>query len=62
MSHDAMQAMEQGMFWVGAMFVFMPILFASIVIGVWWYQRKSGRRHAWRGGDSGDASGVSDND
>ena len=51
MSHDAMQAMEQGMFWVGAMFVFMPILFASVVIGVWWYQRKKAGRKRELGTD-----------
>lgn len=40
MNHDAV---EQSMFWVGAMFVFTPVIFAGIVLGVWWYQRKQER-------------------
>ena len=28
------------MFWVGALFVFTPIIFAGIVLGVWWYGKK----------------------
>lgn len=40
MNHDAV---EQSMFWVGAMFVFTPVIFAGIVLGVWWYQRKHER-------------------
>ncbi|MBI4502203.1 MAG: hypothetical protein HY700_13710 [Gemmatimonadetes bacterium] len=33
-------ALDQGMFWVGALFVFTPIIFAGIVLGVWWHGRK----------------------
>jgi hypothetical protein len=33
-------AADTAMFWVGALFVFTPIVFFGIVIGVWWYQRK----------------------
>lgn len=37
MNHDAV---DLAMFWVGALFVFTPILFFGIVIGVRWYQQK----------------------
>lgn len=37
MNHDAA---DLAMFWVGALFVFTPIAFFGIVIGVWWYQQK----------------------
>jgi hypothetical protein len=40
MNHDAV---EQSMFWVGAMFVFTPVIFAGIVLGVWWHKRKQER-------------------
>jgi len=33
-------AMSLAMFWTGALMVFAPIVFASVVIGVWWYTRK----------------------
>ena len=33
-------ALDQSMFWVGALFVFTPIIFAGIVLGVWWYGKK----------------------
>jgi len=33
-------AADTAMFWVGALFVFTPILFFGIVIGVWWFQQK----------------------
>jgi len=36
-------AADTAMFWVGALFVFTPILFFGIVIGVWWYQQKKRR-------------------
>jgi len=36
MNHPA----DTAMFWVGALFVFTPIVFFGIVIGVWWYQQK----------------------
>jgi hypothetical protein len=32
--------LDQSMFWVGALFVFTPIIFAGIVLGVWWYGKK----------------------
>jgi uncharacterized membrane protein len=38
-SHD--DALSLSMFWAGALMVFAPILFASIVLGVWWYQRRA---------------------
>jgi hypothetical protein len=28
------------MFWAGMMFVFTPVICASIVIGIWWWQKK----------------------
>jgi membrane protein implicated in regulation of membrane protease activity len=36
--HD--DALSLSMFWAGALMVFAPIVFASIVLGVWWYQRR----------------------
>jgi hypothetical protein len=33
-------AADTAMFWVGALFVFTPIVFFGIVIGVWWYQQR----------------------
>ncbi len=33
-------ALDQGMFWVGALFVFTPIIFTGIVLGVWWHGKK----------------------
>ena len=36
MNHDAMSAM----LWVGALFVFTPIILAATVIGVIWLQRR----------------------
>jgi hypothetical protein len=33
-------ALDQSMFWVGALFVFTPIIFAGVVLGVWWYGKK----------------------
>jgi prepilin signal peptidase PulO-like enzyme (type II secretory pathway) len=36
-NHDAL---EQGMFWAGALMAFVPIIFAGVVLSVWWYQRK----------------------
>jgi len=33
-------AVSAAMFWVGALFVFTPIVFASIILGVWWFQRR----------------------
>jgi hypothetical protein len=37
MSHDGL---EQGMFWAGALMAIAPVLFAGIVLGVWWHQRR----------------------
>ena len=28
------------MFWAGALMVFTPIISASLVIGIWWHQRR----------------------
>ena len=36
--HD--DALSSSMFWAGALMVFAPIVFASIVLGVWWWQRR----------------------
>lgn len=40
MSDDALSL---SMFWAGALMVFMPIIAAGIVLGVWWYQRRKTR-------------------
>lgn len=37
MNHDAA---DLAMFWVGALFVFTPLAFFGVILGVWWYQRK----------------------
>ncbi len=40
MGHDRL---ESAMFWVGAMFAFMPILVGLAVFGVlWWHRKKAG--------------------
>jgi hypothetical protein len=41
MNHHAAEA---AMFWVGALFVFTPIVFAGVILGVWWYGRRRERR------------------
>lgn len=41
MMHD--DPMGAAMFWVGALFVFTPIVLAGIVIGMWWYTRRRER-------------------
>lgn len=46
MNHDAA---DLAMFWVGALFVFTPITFFGVVIGVWWYQQKKRARDVHRG-------------
>jgi hypothetical protein len=33
-------ALSLSMFWAGLLMVFAPIVFASIILGVWWYQRR----------------------
>lgn len=38
MTHD--DPVSAAMFWVGALFVVTPMVFAGIVIGVWWFQKK----------------------
>ena len=40
MNHNAMM---DAMLWVGALFVFTPILLATTVIGVIWFQRRKGK-------------------
>jgi Na+/H+-dicarboxylate symporter len=37
MNHDALEA---GMFWAGLLMALVPIVFAGIVLGVWWHGRK----------------------
>jgi hypothetical protein len=46
MNHDALEA---GMFWAGALMALTPLVFAAVVIGVWWFQRRKGGQ----GGQSG---------
>jgi hypothetical protein len=41
MNHDALEA---GMFWAGALMALTPLVFAGIVIGVWWLQRRKHKR------------------
>jgi hypothetical protein len=41
MNHDALEA---GMFWAGALMALTPLVFAGVVIGVWWFQRKKEKR------------------
>lgn len=49
-------AADTAMFWVGALFVFTPIVFFGIVIGVWWYQQKKRRAGAHEGPDRSEFS------
>ena len=37
-------ALDSSMFWVGALFVFTPIIFASILLGFWWQGKKRDAR------------------
>jgi hypothetical protein len=32
-------ALSLSMFWAGALMVFTPLIFAAVVLGVWWRQR-----------------------
>ena len=32
--------LSTSMFWVGALFVFTPLVVGGTVIGIWWYQKK----------------------
>ncbi len=41
MNHDALEA---GMFWAGALMALTPIVFAGVVLGVWWFQRRKERK------------------
>ena len=41
MNHDALEA---GMFWAGALMAFTPLVFAGVVIGVWWFQRRKAKK------------------
>jgi hypothetical protein len=43
MNHHAAEA---AMFWVGALFVFTPLAFAGVVLGVWWYGKRRERQRA----------------
>jgi hypothetical protein len=40
-NHDAL---ETGMFWAGALMALAPLIFAAIVLGVWWHQRKKEKK------------------
>ena len=35
-------ALSLSMFWAGALMVFTPLIFAAVVLGVWWRGRKRG--------------------
>ena len=37
-------ALSLSMFWAGALMVFTPLIFASVVLGVWWRQRRRAGR------------------
>jgi hypothetical protein len=41
MNHDAL---ETGMFLAGALMALAPIVFAAVVLGVWWHQRKKEKK------------------
>ena len=46
-------ALSLSMFWAGALMVFTPIISASLVIGIWWYQRRrAGTEHSERREDA----------
>ncbi|MBI2071591.1 MAG: hypothetical protein HYW06_10630 [Gemmatimonadetes bacterium] len=49
-------AADTAMFWVGALFVFTPIVFFGIVIGVWWYQQKKRRAEVREEPDASEVS------
>jgi hypothetical protein len=42
MTHVPMNddALAISMFWAGALMVFAPLVFAGIVLAVWWHQRR----------------------
>jgi hypothetical protein len=37
-AHD--DALSLSMFWAGMLMVFTPVIFAAVVLGVWWRQRR----------------------
>lgn len=37
-------AMSLSMFWAGLLMVFAPMIFAGIVVSVWWFQRRKAAR------------------
>jgi hypothetical protein len=37
-------ALSLSMFWAGALMVFAPLIFAAVVLGVWWRGRKRGEQ------------------
>ena len=39
-------ALSLSMFWAGALMVFTPLIFASVVLTVWWRQRQKAQRDA----------------
>jgi hypothetical protein len=39
-------ALSLSMFWAGALMVFTPLIFAAVVLGVWWRQRGRPRGRA----------------
>ncbi|HXV87256.1 MAG TPA: hypothetical protein VD793_11175 [Gemmatimonadales bacterium] len=41
MNHHAAEA---AMFWVGALFVAVPLVFAGTLLAVWWHGRRRARR------------------
>lgn len=37
-------ALSTGMFWVGALFAFTPVVVGGTVIAIWWWTRRRERR------------------
>jgi len=35
-----MDAVSGAMFWVGAMFVLTPMVFAGVILAIWWHTRR----------------------
>jgi hypothetical protein len=40
-SHDAL---DRGMFWAGALMALAPVIFISILVGIWWWRRRQETR------------------